>query len=378
MTGCATQSRSFTADYQPLLHDQLFVPPLKAIPTATDIFALTGDQLSMLDDIVKPRLNSTGAMELVDGLFKRDYGAFDYDNSYSRSASETLRHKAGNCLSLVIMTAAIAKHFDIPFKYQNIKSTPVWDREGDLYLINGHINIRLIAHVGDKWSSIYHPVATKSITIDFIPEASRRGIAREVIDESRVLAMFYSNLAADEMVRQNWSRAYWLLRAAIEKDADYPAVWNNLGVVYRNIQQDSLAEKAYRHALSIDPNDDNTVSNLVMLLLRQERYDEMYHYQRQYDLAQLNNPFYYFDRAELAYEQEDYYQAIHLYKKAIKRSDFVDRFYFGIFKSYWRLNKYGEARKYLELAERHSQDLKDRQRYNAKLSFLNEGISAVR
>lgn len=373
LIGCATQTRPVIKQPTGLFNDSLFSAPVEAVPDPNQIFTLSDDQLVMLDNMIRPRRGSSGASELVKSLFKKDYSSFDYDNSYTRSAYDTLDQRAGNCLSMVIMTAAIAKHFEIPFKYQNIKSTPVWDREGDLYLINGHINIRLMKDSGDLWSTSYGPESEAAITIDFIPQATRRGIAREVIDEARVVAMYYNNLAADEMVRDQWSQAYWLLREALLSDPGYSAAWNNLGVIYRHVGQDPLAEQAYQHALALNPNDNNAVSNLVLLLQGQERLAEMYEYQRQYDLAQLNNPFYYFDQAELAFQDGEFYEAISLYKKAIKRSDFVDRFYFGLFKSYWQLKKYGQAKKYLQLAESHSQDLKDRQRYNVKLALLKEG-----
>ena len=377
-TGCATSSSIPSHAPHRVFNDALFEPPAKPIPDADGIFHLAPAQLRMLNDLIKPRMGTTGARQLVKKLFKQDYSEFDYDNSYTRSASLTLEQRAGNCLSMVIMTAAIAKHFKIPYRYQDIKSTPMWDREGELYLINGHINIRLLTTLADKRPLVYNPLETNSVTVDFIPQATRRGIARRVIGEKRVVAMFYANLAADEMVRHNWSQAYWLLRAALESDAGYDAAWNNLGVIYRNIGEDDLAELAYRHSLSLVPGNDNAVSNLVLLLRGQQRFDEMFELQRAYDLAQLNNPFYYYDQAEIAYAEGDYHQAISLYKKAIKRSDFVDRFYFGLFKASWQLKRFGKAKKYLQLARENSQDLKDRQRYNVKLGLLNEGLVAGR
>ena len=378
VTGCATSTSSPADAPQRVFNDALFEPPSTPIPDAGDIFYLTPAQLLMLDDLIRPRMGTTGARQLVNKLFKKDYSEFDYDNSFTRSASLTLDQRAGNCLSMVIMTAAIAKHFRIPYRYQDIKSTPMWDREGELYLINGHINIRLLTTVADKTPLVYNPLESKSITVDFIPQATRRGIARRVIGEQRVVAMYYANLAADEMVRHNWSQAYWLLREALRSDGGYDAAWNNLGVIYRNIGEDGLAELAYRHSLKLVPGNDNAVSNLVLLLRGQQRFDEMFELQRLYDLAQLNNPFYYFDQAEIAYAEGDYHQAISLYKKAIKRSDFVDRFYFGLFKANWQLKRFGQAKKYLQLAEENSQDLKDRRRYNVKLGLLNEGLVAGR
>ena len=63
------------------------------------------------------------------------------------------------------------------------------------------------------------------------------------------MALFYNNLAADALIKQDFPRAYQYLKAAADADPNLEDVWVNLGVLYRFSEHHDLSEKAYRHAL---------------------------------------------------------------------------------------------------------------------------------
>ena len=50
----------------------------------------------------------------------------------TRNAAEAFDARSGNCLSLVIMTAAFAKELGLPVRYQNVFVDEAWSRSGDL------------------------------------------------------------------------------------------------------------------------------------------------------------------------------------------------------------------------------------------------------
>jgi len=365
--GCASTSTSTVTSTNALFLDNEFTKPLD-FPNPEQVFLLTDKQQQWLDTTIVVRHNELPTNQIIDKILQRDFGLFDYDNSFTRTAAQTLETGQGNCLSMVIMTAAIAKHFTIPFHVQDVKTVPVWDRGGGLYLLNGHVNIalRTVPHRTNSYQFLKSPY----ITLDFVSQGQRRKLSKKIISERELIALYYINLSADAMVIKQYDRAYWLLRQAIAHAPSNSAAWNTLAVLYRRNDMAGLAEDVYKYAMSLDGQDMNIVSNYALLLEQQGRYQELFEYQRQVDLAQLRNPYRYFDLAELAYKDKQYSKALIYYKKAIKRAPMVDAFHFGMYRTYLSMGKKKAAIAALTIAQKHSADYKDRKRYNAKLALL--------
>lgn len=371
LSGCATTDSKIIAQNAQLFLDHQFIKPPN-IPLTDSVFTLKPTQRDWLDKTVRKNKHESLTHQLINNVLRRDYGLFDYDNSYTRTASQTLESGQGNCLSMVIMTASIAKYLGIKYKVNDIQVAPMWDRDGGLYLINGHVNIQLENGNTSQDSLAYEFFKSPYITLDFINNAGRRHLSKRVISEQELIAMYYVNLAADAMVAKQWNRAYWLLRQSLSASPAYSPAWNSLGVLYKRNNLKEKAEAVYRYAISLDKNNINVVSNLALLLEGQGRYQELFNYQRKVDLAQLKNPYRYYDQAEFAYETGDYKGALSLYKKAVKVAPIVDAFHFGVYRAYLALGDNKAALKSLKMAHKRSADYQDRKRYNAKLALLQQ------
>ena len=372
LAGCAaTSSSQVNVNTDHLFINSSFSKPAD-FNNITDIYFLTEQQKAMLDSTIKPSLSQSFTQQIVDNLLQKDYQAFDYDNSFTRTASQTLESKQGNCLSMVILSVAMAKHFDLKFKIYDVKTAPIWNRNGGLFLVNGHVNVQLQNTNYDSKHSVYEFLQNEYLTLDFLPRETRRSLAKQRVSERQLAAMYFSNIAADAMVQRQWDRAYWLLRESITYDPYQSAAWNSLAVLYRYNNQETLAEQVYRHAMALAPKDTNVIANLAILLSAQGRYQELFEYQRQINLAELQNPFRYFDQAEYAMSLANYEKAVNLYKKAIKLSPHVDQFYFGLYKGYLALDRDKLAIKNLKLAREKSATVNDRSRYNDKLVLLSQ------
>ena len=57
---------------------------------------------------------------LIDALYSKHQLRLEYDTVITRNASEAFDARAGNCLSLVIMTAAFAKELGLMVEYQKV------------------------------------------------------------------------------------------------------------------------------------------------------------------------------------------------------------------------------------------------------------------
>lgn len=371
--GCAsTNTLPTPEDYAHYFADDAFKKPLD-IQQTEDVYYLSPTQKRWLNTLIKPHDNSPLTHQLINGLFKENYLGFHYDNSFTRTAEKTLESKQGNCLSMVIMSVAIAKHLNIRYKIYDIEASPVWNKNGGIFLLNGHVNVQL-ENTSRSPKAANELIRDRYITLDFFPEASSRKSSKERISERKLVAMYFSNLAADAMVKKQWNKAYWLLKESISNSPEHVVAWNSLGVVYRNAQQYDLAEKVYKYVLDIKPNDLNVITNLAILLSNQGRKSELEQYQHQLRIAQLKNPYPYFDKAQVAYQEKSYKKAIKFYKKAINLSPFVDEFYFGLYKTYAAMNKMTLAKKYLKYAQDNSANFVDRRRYGNKLAILAKNL----
>ena len=370
LSGCVATSKVATSiDHKQLFSDESFKKPA-VLARSSDIYFLTQEQKVILNTLVKPSTRQSFTRQLIDNLLQSNYSAFDYDNSFTRTASQTFDSKEGNCLSMVILSVAMAKHFDIKYRIFDVKTAPIWDRNGGLFLVNGHINIQLENTNYNSQHSVYEFLQSRYLTLDFLPTQTRRSLAKKQIGESELAGMYFVNLAADAMVKKDWNSAYWLLKESIVHAPNVGAAWNSLAVLYRHNGYDKLAERVYKYALSLSPEDTNVVANLAILLSAQGRYQELFEYQRQIDLAELKNPYRYYDQGREAYVVNDFYRALRLYKKAIKLSPHVDQFYFGLYQTYMALDKQHLAIKNLKIAQEKSSRLNDRLRYRSKLALL--------
>ena len=88
------------------------------------------------------------------------------DDDAQRGAG--VRARSGNCLSLVIMTAALAKGLELPVRFQSVTADETLGRSGDIQFIIGHVNVTL----GDRTAELGSH-RSDSLTVDFVPHAGR-------------------------------------------------------------------------------------------------------------------------------------------------------------------------------------------------------------
>jgi hypothetical protein len=178
--GCATQDVP-AADT--LYVDAAFSPTI-ARPDAAEVFALSPAMRAYLQREIAPRMATHSPQRaLIDHLYSGQQLLIDYDAELTRTAAEAFEAQAGNCLSLVIMTGALAKAMGLAVRYQAVEVDHSWAREGDLALYMGHVNIaigrrvatvRVIEDSPDWW------------TVDFMSPPDARRLRSQPITEQRV------------------------------------------------------------------------------------------------------------------------------------------------------------------------------------------------
>ena len=116
---------------QALLHDEWFGAP-DALVQPDDAMAVSPEMRSYLSTRLGNVTRFGDAKQrLVDALFRQGELRLEYDASQTRTAAQAFDARSGNCLALVMMTAALAKQLGLPVRFQLVLGDEAWDRTAD-------------------------------------------------------------------------------------------------------------------------------------------------------------------------------------------------------------------------------------------------------
>src|SRR6266480_368777 len=350
-----------------LFSDQLFAAPSERI-RADDVFALSDEMKRYLETEMAGRLLNKGLQKgLIDALYSQNQLRLDYDAAITRNAAQAFEARSGNCLSLVIMTAAFAKALGLSVEYHSAFVEPSWSRVGGMYFLSGHVNLTL----GGRLIGARSAYATGDLlTIDFLPAQELRGLRTWVIPEQTVLAMYMNNRAAEALARGQLNDAYWWGRAAIGQDPAFLSAYNTLGVIYLRHGDWPQAERVLGYILEREPANAQALSNLALALERQGRLAESGVLYRRLAQIEAYPAFHFFERALAAMRLGDFKTARDLFAKEVDRDPYYHEFRFWLGVASLSLGNLAEARKHLSLAMENSTTREDRDLYAAKLERI--------
>jgi tetratricopeptide (TPR) repeat protein len=349
-----------------LLHDALFAAPTQTIITDA-IFAMSDEMRDYArTEFGTLRERDDPRKALLEALYKRRL-RLSYDAETTRNAAQAFEAKAGNCLSLVIMTAAFAKHLKLPYSFQTVQADLLYSRSADLTLASGHVNL-VLARLSQR--ARFQASKGDDLLVDFLPADEVRGQLARDLDEQTIVAMYLNNRAAEELAAGRLDAAYHWARAAVLQDPGFAAALNTLSVIYLRRGHLQEAEAALRHLLSLDSNYTAAWSNLALVLRRQGQDA-----QAQLALARLQDlqpvpPLFDFDRGREALNAGDYQQATALFARELRRQPYQPEVHFWAAVAHWRLGERQQADEHLRKAVENSISLSSHALYAAKLAAL--------
>ncbi|MEO6969058.1 MAG: tetratricopeptide repeat protein [Rhodanobacteraceae bacterium] len=364
-TGCAVVPTARTSDVTPLFRDALFKPPATPVDSRV-IFAVDASMRRFLAEEIVPRTRHTDRRQaLLDAMGGKLQ--IDYDSEMTRTASQTFGAREGNCLSLVIMAAALAKQLDIRVTYQQVYDFDTWSRDAGFAILSQHVNLVLGPRAP---SDRLFPGDATPMIVDFLPPRQAADAVSRPVSEQTVVAMYMNNRAAEVMVGGDVDRAYWLARAALEADPGFAIAANTLGVIYLKRNHLAPAERAIRYALHREPDNTSAMSNLSGILAAEGRTAEAQVLAKRLAHIQRHPPFYFYDRGVEAMQVGQFEKAARLFEKSLSQRpyDVQSHFELAIAASY--LGDMRRARRELELAEKNSTTPESHAIYAAKLQHL--------
>jgi Tfp pilus assembly protein PilF len=365
--GCAGPSPALTAQD---IDGVRFAPPTVA-PDATAIFALSDEMRAYLHGEIASQTRSKGPRRaLFDALYNTEQLKVKYDDTLTRTAAQTFAARQGNCLSLLIMTAALAREMGIDVEYRSVQIDPAWSRSEGLYFASGHVNITLGKRLGE--SSGY---TSAGLTIDFLPPKDIEHQRTRSIDEATVRAMYLNNRAAEMLNAGQVDNAYWWVRAAIAQDSGFLGAYNTLGVVLRRHGDTQAARRVFALILSRTPDDALVMSNQMQTLTALGEKDEAARLQARLNVLLPEPPFHFFEQGLQAMRRQDYALARSLFLRELQRDPDYHEFHFWLAQAELRLGDMGQAEHQLELAMHNSTSPHDESMYAAKRDHLRAQLA---
>ena len=363
LAACATQTP--LPSVEPLLHDELFAAPSEHI-SASDVFAPSEEMKHFLHvEIVAPLRNIGARQALVNALYNKNQLKLEYDSEITRNAAEAFAARSGNCLSLVIMTAALAKELGLPLQYQaSVAVDDALGRSGDIYFFVGHVNVTL-------GKGAFARRGTEDlVTIDFLPPEDVIGMRMTTIGEETIVAMYMNNRAAESLTLGQIDEAYWWARAAVLEDPRFLSALNTLGIIYRHHGNPAEAEKVLRVALAREPDNTRIMSNLIPVLDDLGRVDEAKALAQTLARLEPNPPFSFYERGLKALSVGDFRTARDLFAREVDRSPYYSEFHFWLGIAYVGLGETDKARRELSSAVEYSTTRKEHDLYASKLDRI--------
>ena len=365
LAGCASEPANVPPT---LLDDAQFAPAGEPIDPA-DAMRPSAAMKEYLEDVVIPAAHAAGGIReaLTQQLYNHGQLKLEYESSMTRNAAQAFDARSGNCLSLVIMTAAFAKEMGLKVTYQSIGTDEMWSRAGDMYFLSGHVNLQLEKHVSEM-EARYDRYGT--YTIDFLPSGDSVGPNATIIDENRVLAMYMNNRAAEALVRGQVDDAYWRVREAIRLDPKFLSAFNTLGVIYLRHGDPRRAEAVLAFVGQREKDNPRVLANYAQALRELGRTEEANAVQQRLARIEPYPPFFFFNRGQAALDAGRMAEAREDFKRELDRAPDYHEFHYWLAIADFGLGRIDEARKELALAMQDAVKRSDHDLYAAKLDKL--------
>jgi len=371
LCGCSTPPVVPPAPVEPLFDDAGFGPPSQQI-SADQVMSMSPPMRQYLDDHIRPRQRrQLGREALLEALYTRSDLQLRYDADSTRTAAEAFEARAGNCLSLVLMTAAFAEEMGLPYRIQSVQVGENWGRDGGLVMFMGHVNIALGRQAGGVRLA---DLLDDNLVVDFLPSADLRHQITTPISKARVLALYMNNKAAEALAQGQLDNAYWWARSAVLQEPSLAMAINTLGVVHMRHGQLGLAGAALRQALAMDPDNRHPMSNLVQVLKLQGKDDEAQALEQRLRSLQVATAYGQYELGQAALRQGREREAQIHFERALRLDRTQHEFHFALAQVLVHQGHYEAGARELALAQEHTGNERLKSAYAGKLQRLREQL----
>lgn len=289
----------------------------------------------------------------------------DFSYEYSTyTASEALTLNRGNCMTLAMVTTALANLTDIQIEYQLIDTSPVYRLNLEGSVANRGVHIRSLVYKPQE-DDAYTP---SGIQVDFFPSESGSLVGN--VSNNEYIAIYYRNIAAQAISDEDYSRAYWFTLESMKYDPVNSDALNMMAVTYKRVGDLTKAEEIYLYGITNADDKLTLLKNYHILLTSQGRSEEARDVNRRLLSMDDTSPIHWFNVALNSYDSNDFNGAIRFYNRALEIAPYLHEAHLGIALSYYQLGNLRRAEYAFAEALSNVSDISTKDLYQSKLNAL--------
>lgn len=396
LSACSSLQSTSTSKIQnpsDLLVDAYFEESSQSLPAIEqpNLFELPASYQRDLDRIIASSDSELERYNKMRSWIYRRFRDYDFDVTETYSLGQLNTNRKINCLSFSAMFVAAARYVDVPAEFQLVLAPPYWDKEGNNWINNQHINVRGTIDVSENyirdrlntqrigsqsqflWST-EAPVRYSGgvrYTADINPAVLSINSGRRKISEQQVVSLFYSNKSIEALLDQDLPLAYAYTKEALEADPDSSIAWNNLGVIYARVGQQGYSTEAYERAIELDETMYSAKSNLANSYRASGRRQEADSIEQEIESFRSQNPYYHSALAENSIAAGEYSDAVAHLEEAVANKRNEHFFYHQLAIVNQQLGDRDAVVENLDRARRYARG-SDKTRFAGKLKALEE------
>lgn len=338
------------------------------VPAEEDIFTLTAEQQAeFLQYFTAPERSDEPANRRISRFLAHKLAGFNYQGK-NYTARQAYALNSGNCMSLAVLTKALADLVAVDIEFQSIQSGPVFSVADNFMLSSDHVRSFLYDSVDKTTDKNILQFGKPYVVVDYLPTAS--DITGPRISTQTFIAMYYRNLAADAILQQQYNKALALLKTALQYDSTYGAVVNLLAVVHRRLEQPVLAEQWYNYGIQVSARKASLLSNYAMLKLQQGQTTAAETMLQQLTELDEADPYIWYWYGKTAMRQQQYPAAVAHFSKAVKQAPYVHQLHLALAQAHYHNNNLAHAYAALQKAAELTAGVDEEHRYLAKMHAL--------
>ena len=342
--------------------------PRPAMPSRDDIFYLSPEQRSdFLSYYNASEHSGVDKHRRITNYLHRFGEAFNYQGD-TFTAEQTMAAQGGNCMSMAVLTTALANVVDVEVGYQLVDSIPVYELEDNLAFKGQHVRSYLFDPDYQPTDSSLMVIRRPGIIVDYFPSGREHFIGN--ITEDAYVAMFYRNRAANALAEEDFNSAYWYLRESMVYAPEHADAINTLAVLHRRVGDAQRAEALYEYGLEIEVETVSLVKNYRNMLRLQGREDEASALEDQLHTLDDPSPFNWLSLAREAHDAENFALAVRMYDKTLDVAPYLQDAHLGKVQAQLDMGQIAEAATSLDTATEYMYREDERSMYIAKLSTL--------
>jgi len=349
--------RDMHYDTGSLLSGDVFAVVPADRPAPVELTRVNADMRAFLREHVPSHLGQEKKVEWILRAILDDGLQLDYDNFKTYTAEEVFYVRQGNCLSFTNLFVALAREAGLKVSYQEVEVPANWERRSDTYYYNRHIN-----------ALVHLPFRGKQ-AVDFNMDEFEASYPRRSISDNYALAQYFNNMGVHWLEEGDYARAFVYVREAIRLQPWAAYFWTNMGSLYSRAGYTDRAESAWLQALEID-DDPTAMSNLARYYASAGEQALADWYTQQVETYRRQNPYYLFELARTAYQNEGYEESLAWLEQSLQLRDTEHRFYRLQGLAHLQLGNKEAARRSFELAARHASSESERGMYNRKQRLI--------